>query len=108
MATAETETLPPWKLDECAADLNLDDARILVRAIKAGKLVAMVVSGAGEGKAPRTKYYRIARDEWIRYKESIRTKGIPDAITSDDDAPKAGRPRKGSTKGAPLKARRWN
>jgi hypothetical protein len=93
MSTLDPTPLRALTLRECADELGLkSDA-----ALKAGRLVALVLSGKADAKRRGPKLYRIERAEWERFKASVRTQGtVP--VVEQGNKPRAGHPKKGSDK----------
>lgn len=97
MGTVETTPRRALTLGECADELGLKSEAVLKAAIKAGRLVALVLSGKADAKSRGPKLYRIERAEWERFKTSIRTQG-PTLLAEEEIRTRAGRPKKGTNK----------
>ncbi len=88
---------PALTLAECARELGLKSESALKAAIKAGRLVVLVLSGKADMSLPGPKLYRVERAEWERFKASIRTRGEnPLPVEPPPERSRRGRPKKGA------------
>jgi hypothetical protein len=87
-------------LKECAEELNLRSVGVLMNAIRAGRLVALVLSPNADSRKPGPKLYRIEAAERERFKKSIRTRAASPEPPEEPACYRArrGRPKKGAGK----------
>jgi hypothetical protein len=81
-------------IDECAADVQTKPS-IILRHIQAGRLGALCLGTSTDRKSRAPKHYRIERDEWARFKSSIRL-APPTPETPEAEPVRLGRPPKGA------------